>query len=101
MILLFIFSRPILVRDDIFSIVKNVKKTGKKMWAILGTITMCFVFIAGLFYILHELYPYISSILVTEEWIYHSVLSITVLMILFLIFFRFIEDWYKLIFHKF
>ena len=101
LILLFIFSRPILERDDIFPIVKNVKKTGKKMWAILATLIMLFVCITLPLYITHELYPYISSILVNEEWIYRSVLLNTVGILNILIFFRFMEDWYKLIFRKF
>ena len=95
-----IFLRPILKREDIFPVIKNAETTKKKIWAILGTFVMFIVSICCVFYVLVQLNLYISQIETRNHYIYLSFM-LSLLMANILIFFRFIEDWYKRIFHKF
>ena len=100
-ICMFLFLRPILVRDDIFTMVKNIKKTGKKKWAILGTLVMLFISVGVFISIPTELSFHIFGIISIQNWIYYSIPFISIAIANILILFRFMEDWYKLIFRKF
>ena len=94
---MFIFSRPLFVRDDVFSFLKK----GRYVWAILGTLIMFVATLVCLLWIVGELSFYIGLIEDYSIWIHFSAMMVTVMLINFLIFFRFMEDWYKLIFRKF
>ena len=92
--------RPILIREDIFPMVKNANTSREKTFAILGTFVTGVVLLFGVLYLLVQLNLYISQIQSTGHYMRLSFL-LTVMMANFLIFFRFMEDWYKRIFHKF
>ena len=92
--------RPILIREDIFPMVKNANTSREKTFAILGTFVTGVVLLFGVLYLLVQLNLYISQIQSTGHYMRLSFL-LTVMMANFLIFFRFMEDWYKKIFHKF
>ena len=97
---MFVALRPILIREDIFPMVKNANTSGKKVFAILGTLAMAIVTVC-LFYVLPKgLSIFISQIETTNHYAWFSfLLSVGMANVLF--FFRFMEDWYKRIFHKF
>ena len=97
----FIASRPILEREAVLPIIKNAKTIGKMIWALLTTLVISFVMFLIIHNLLTELYKYISQILSIDNWIRNSISITTVSIINVLIFFRFMEDWYKLIFRKF
>lgn len=98
---MFIFTRPILGREDVFPIVKNAKTIKKKIWALLGTVIMLIIGFGMPIMFLEDLALFIVQIMNTTNWIKMSVVFFTVGMINILVSWRFIEDWYKLIFHKF
>ncbi|MBR6026896.1 MAG: hypothetical protein IK065_04790 [Neisseriaceae bacterium] len=94
---MFSFSRPLFVRDDVFSFLKR----DRYVWAFLGTLVMFVATLVCAMYMVSELSFHIGYIEDYSSWIYFSVMIGTVMLINFLIFFRFIEDWYKKIFGKF
>ena len=98
---MFIFTRPILGKEDVFPVIKNAKTTKKKIWALLGTLIMLFVGFGMPIMFLQNLELFIIQIIDFGNWIKMSVVFFTVGMINVLISWRFIEDWYKLIFNKF
>ena len=71
------------------------------IWALLTTLVISFVMFLIIHNLLTELYKYISQILSIDNWIRSSISITTVSIINVLIFFRFMEDWYKKIFRKF
>ena len=97
----FIASRPILDREAVLPIIKNAQTIGKIIWALLTTLVISFVMFLIIHNLLTELYKYISQILSIDNWIRSSISITTVSIINVLIFFRFMEDWYKKIFRKF
>ena len=102
---MFIFTRPILGRTDVFPIVKNATKSIKKfLWAILATIIMTFVGLGATWWITEDLgFPVGMITAQNEFWkafLTASVIVISMLFINILIFLRFVEDWVKLIFRK-
>ncbi|MBQ9683518.1 MAG: hypothetical protein IJV35_09660 [Neisseriaceae bacterium] len=97
----FIASRPILETESVLPIIKNAQTIGKMIWALLTTLVISFVMFLIIHNLLTELYKYISQILSIDNWIRSSISITTVSIINVLIFFRFMEDWYKKIFRKF
>ena len=93
---MFVFSRPLFVRDDVFSFLKK----GRYVWAVLGTLITFAVSGIVVEHVLKDLSDQIARIEFGVGWLKMS-MGHAVMMILVLIFFRFMEDWYKLIFRKF
>ena len=97
---MFIFSRPILSDEHVFPIVKKATQSFKKMvWAVLTSLVMLFVGIAIINACrdLSSIIDPIQHIDAFKGWIVMSTMCIINVLIVF----RFVEDWYKLIFHKF
>ncbi|MBR6026752.1 MAG: hypothetical protein IK065_04050 [Neisseriaceae bacterium] len=59
---MFIMSRPILVREDIFAIIKNAKTIKKFIWAVFGTLICIFTAIALIYGFSGDLGFYIAEI---------------------------------------
>ncbi|MBR6027154.1 MAG: hypothetical protein IK065_06120 [Neisseriaceae bacterium] len=95
-----IFTRQILI-SDFFSVVKNSIKSIKNMFfAFIGTIIFLTMLVASpLFF--GELCFSIAEIVYFPNWIQYSIIGSSMGIFLILISFRFMEDWYKLIFRKF
>ena len=96
-----VFSRPILSREEVFPVVKKSTKSIKNMlFAILGTVicSTIFVFSPLLF---GELGFSIAAMNSQLDWIKYSIAWFSVFILMILISWRFMEDWYKLIFRKF
>ncbi|MBR6026366.1 MAG: hypothetical protein IK065_02055, partial [Neisseriaceae bacterium] len=99
---MFIFSRPILSREDVFPVVKNSTKSIKNMlFALIGTVICLTIFICGPWLVFGELGFSIASMNTKLYWIEYSIGWLTVFMLMSLFSWRFMEDWYKLIFRKF
>ena len=101
--LMFIFSRPILGRDDVFPIVKNANTFGKVMWALLGTLIFLIIgFVAPVGFVTHlDIITRQIADLSLEDWIKFSVAGVSVMAFNILISWRFIEDWFKKMFGLF
>ncbi|MBO7081581.1 MAG: hypothetical protein J6V99_06065 [Neisseriaceae bacterium] len=98
---MFIMSRPILVRSDVVAIIKNAKTIKKFIWAVFGTLVCIFAAIALVYGFLEDLGFYVAEIEHVFGWFRYSVLWFSFASIWFAITWRFMEDWYKLIFRKF
>ena len=98
---MFIMSRPILVREEVFAIIKNAKTVGKWIWAVFGTLIFIFAAIAIIYGFSINLGFYIEEIEHVFAWFRYSILWFSFASIWFAITWRFMEDWYKLIFRKF
>ncbi|MBO7555457.1 MAG: hypothetical protein J6T41_05740 [Neisseriaceae bacterium] len=98
---IFIFSRPILEREDFFSIIKNAKTIKKFIWALLGTIIFLIVAIGLTWMISMDLAFFIVQITDLGKWIKYSIGWFSFATLWLAISWRFIEDWYKKIFRKF
>ncbi|MBR6027396.1 MAG: hypothetical protein IK065_07370, partial [Neisseriaceae bacterium] len=99
---MFIFSRPILANEYVFPIVKNsTRSIGKMIWAILATLIMLIIGMAFPIGWIELDFPVTSIQLIKEGWLGFSCVGISIIILNELIAFRFMEDWYKLIFHKF
>ena len=96
----FMVFRPIFADDKVFTIVKDAKTVGKLIWALLGTLVMGFVFVGLIYYIVQSAGLWALSIYSIEYWAFLSA-QFCVGFALIFIFFRFMEDWVKLIFRKF
>ena len=98
---MFIMSRPILVRDDVFAIIKNAKTIKKFIWAVFGTLICIFAAIALIYGFSGDLGFYIAEIKHIFGWFRYSVVWFSFATVWLAITWRFMEDWYKLIFRKF
>ena len=98
---MFVISRPMLVAENVFTIVKNAKTIKKFIWALFATFIVLLVSIAIVYGILGELGFYILEMNDLGYWVKFSGLWFLVATLWVPITWRFMEDWYKLIFRKF